>query len=173
MAGCEQASRLKLQQESKPEAIEERERSLMRLRVEAEALRRESDAVATRRKAEINRDMEVLLDEVGKMTATWEDEKESLRKIKTAKADLESARRALEAAERDGEYEKAGELKYERIPELEVLVAQGEEDEAENGGAGSSQSTLVREAVTEEDVLEVVRQNSIERAWPCACPGIS
>ena len=156
-----QASRLKLQQESKPEAIEERERSLMRLRVEAEALRRETDAVATRRKAEINRDMEVLLDDVGKMTATWEDEKESLRKIKTAKADLESARRALEAAERDGEYEKAGELKYERIPELEALVAQGEEEEAENGGAGSSQSTLVREAVTEEDVLEVVRQNSV------------
>ena len=52
-------------------------------------------------------------------------------------------------------------------------MAQGEEDEAENGGAGSSQSTLVREAVTEEDVLEVVRQHSIERAWSCACPGIS
>ena len=152
----EAASRLKLQQESKPEAIESRERELMRLRVEAEALRRESDALATRRKSEISTEMDALLEEVEEMTTTWEDERERLGQIKTAKVDLDAARRQLEVEERDGNYEKAGELKYVTIPQLEELVAVAASEEEE----GASSGGLVREAVTQEDVLEVVSRST-------------
>jgi ATP-dependent Clp protease ATP-binding subunit ClpB len=153
----EAASRLKLQQESKPDAIESRERTLMRLRVELEALRRESDALATRRKEEIATEMESLMVEVDQMTETWEQERERLGQIKTARVDLDTARRQLELEERQGNYEKAGELKYVTIPKLEELVAaageEGEEDDGDSEG-------LVREAVTQEDVLEVVSRST-------------
>lgn len=152
----EAASRLKLQQESKPEAIESRERALMRLRVEAEALRRESDALATRRKQEISDEMETLMEEVDRMTETWEQERQRLGQIKTARVDLDTARRQLESEERKGNYEQAGELKYVTIPQLEKLVAAANEEEEEAGGPAG----LVREAVTQEDVLEVVSRST-------------
>jgi len=146
----EAASRLKLQQQSKPDIIESRERKLMRLRVEDQALRRESDAVAERRKEQIASEIAELEEQVETMTERWQNEKSRLEAIKSAKADLEEARREESEAERNGDYETAGRLKYERIPELEKLV---EEVDDESGGTGVG---LVREAVTEEDVMQVV-----------------
>jgi ATP-dependent Clp protease ATP-binding subunit ClpB len=155
----EAASRLKMAQQSKPEVLESLERELMRLRVEAEALRREGDAVATRRKAEIEREIATGAVDAAQMEQRWEKEKGRLEDTKAAKAELEVARKQLEAAMRDGDLGKAGELQYETIPRLEELVGADEEalETAGVGGArGGETSTMVAEAVTETDVLEVV-----------------
>merc|ERR1711968_101621 len=101
-------------------------------------------------------EMETLMEEVEQMTETWEEEKDRLSQIKTARVDLDTARRQLELEEREGNYEKAGELKYVTIPKLEELVAAASEEEEE----ASDSDGLVREAVTQEDVLEVVSRST-------------
>ena len=135
----------------------------MRLRVEAEALRREEDAVATRRKAQIATEIAELVRQVDTMTEVWETEKERLASIKGAKAQLETARREADEAERKGNYEEAGRLKYEEIPRLETLLEANDAEVEEVAGSGTSSSGdtgLVRESVTEEDILEVVSHST-------------
>lgn len=155
----EAASRLKMQQQSKPEVLENLERETMRLRVEAEALRREGDAVAVRRKKEIAEEILAKTKQSDELEARWEAEKTRLSRIKTAKADLEKARKELEVATRDGLLERAGELTYRVIPELEELVPK-EDDKAEAAEAAGAYGGLVAEAVGEADVLEVVAKST-------------
>mmetsp|Transcript_7339 Transcript_7339/g.22368 ORF Transcript_7339/g.22368 Transcript_7339/m.22368 type:complete len:783 (-) Transcript_7339:58-2406(-) len=148
----EAASRLKMQQESKPEPIDDIDRQLMSLRIEVEALRKESDKNSRKRLSEAEKEIEDKEAEREKLVKQWDVDRKKLNEAKEAKKNLETARRDLELAQRSGDWEKASKLMYSAIPELEAKLPA--EDEV--GG----NSLLLREAVTEHDILGVVSKST-------------
>ena len=143
----EAASRLRMEVESKPEEIENLDRRIVQLRIEREALRRETDAPSRDRLIALEGELANLEQRSSELTARWQGEKEKLAGASKVKAALEAARLELEQAQRRGDYARAGELTYAAIPGLERdLVA------AEAAGAGA----MVREEVTADDIAGVV-----------------
>ncbi len=145
----EAASRLRMQVDSKPEALDEIDRRVVQLKIEVEALKKESDKASKdrlqKRQAEIN-DLEA---QSAELTAIWQAEKSKLAGAAELKEQLEQARFALADAVRRGDYEKAGRLQHEDIPELEEKVAALEASE-------TSDSALAAETVTSEAIAAVV-----------------
>jgi len=150
----ESASRLKMQQESKPEPIDDVDRALIALRIEENALRKESDANSVKRLSDCVKEIRELEGKRADLVAQWESDRKALRESKEAKMDLEKARRELENAQRQGNWQRAAELTYNEIPKLQARL-KGEHEL--NGESGSS---LVAEAVTEQDVLQVISRTT-------------
>eukprot|EP00741_Cyanophora_paradoxa_P017532 tig00020996_g16936.t1 len=150
----EACSRLRLQQESKPEPVEALDRSIITLKMELEALRNEKDAASAERRAKLQAELRERSDELARLTSLWSEEKERLGRAKEAKVKLENARRELEAATRAGQLQRAAELKYDLIPKLEASVPK-EGPGAGAGGAGA----MLHDAVHEDDIAAV-------RAYP-------
>jgi ATP-dependent Clp protease ATP-binding subunit ClpB len=150
----EAASRLKIEIDSVPTEIDEVERRIQQLEIEREALKKETDEASKARLAALEEDVANLQEEATELRTRWQNEKEPIEAIKEAKAELEEARLAVERAEREADLERAAELKFGRIPELEGKV---EEQEArlEELHAGGGE-ILLSDEVTEEDVAEVV-----------------
>ncbi len=143
----EAASRLRMEVESKPEEIENLDRRIVQLRIEREALKRETDAPSRDRLSTLEAELAGLEEQSGALTTRWQGEKEKLAGASKVKAALEAARLELEQAQRRGDYARAGELTYGVIPGLERdLVV------AEEAGAGA----MVREEVTADDIAGVV-----------------
>src|SRR5262249_7020885 len=149
----EAASRLKIEIDSLPTEIDEVERRVQQLEIEREALKKEKDAASKDRLEAIESELAELREQSSEMKARWQNEKDAIDQIKTAKADLEAAARDAERAERDADLERAAELRYGRIPELEQTVKEQEDKLAELHREGGS---MLTEEVTEEDVAEVV-----------------
>jgi ATP-dependent Clp protease ATP-binding subunit ClpB len=149
----EAASRLKIEIDSMPTEIDEVERRIQQLEIEREALKKEKDKTSKERREAIEAELAELKERSSEMKARWQNEKDAIEAIKRAKAELEEATREVERAERDADLERAAELRYGRIPELESIVAEQEEKLAELHAAGG---TMLTEEVTEEDVAEVV-----------------
>jgi ATP-dependent Clp protease ATP-binding subunit ClpB len=149
----EAASRLKMEIESSPVEIDEVERRIQQLEVERQALGKESDDASKARLEALEQELADLNESSSEMKARWQTEKGAIEAIKEAKAELESAHREAERAERDADLEKAAELRYGRIPELEQTVAdqQAQLEELHSGGG-----SMLTEEVTEEDVAQVV-----------------
>lgn len=143
----EAASRLRMQVDSKPEALDEVDRKLIQLRIEREALKKEKDAGSRARLEKLQDEISELEGESAKLTASWQAEKARLNDARGTKEKLEAARAQLEAAQRSGDWTKAGELTYGVIPELEKSLADAEK---------ASASGPVREAVTEQDIAAIV-----------------
>jgi ATP-dependent Clp protease ATP-binding subunit ClpB len=143
----EAASRLRMQIDSKPEDIDELDRRIVQLKIEREALRKEPDAATRDRLKKLEKELAELEKRSGELTARWRGEKQSLANATKLKEQLEQGRIALQAAMREGKYEKAGELQYDLIPRLEAKLA-----EAEKAGEGG----LMHEAVTPEHIAAVV-----------------
>ncbi|MCC7016631.1 MAG: ATP-dependent chaperone ClpB [Rhodospirillales bacterium] len=143
----EAASRLRMQIDSKPEAVDELDRRIVQLKIEREALRKESDAASRDRLKNLEKELADLEKRSGELTARWRGEKEALAGATKLKEQLEQGRIALQAAMRDGQYEKAGELQYDLIPRLEAKLKAAEEA----GEAG-----MLHEAVTPEHIAAVV-----------------
>jgi ATP-dependent Clp protease ATP-binding subunit ClpB len=136
-----------------PTEIDEVERRIQQLEIEREALKKETDEVSKDRLAAIEADLADLRERSSEMKARWQNEKSAIDAIKSAKAELEEATRDTERAERDADLERAAELRYGRIPELERTVSEQEAKLAELHRDGGS---MLTEEVTEEDIAEVV-----------------
>ena len=141
----EAASRLRMVVDSKPEALDELDRRLLQLKIEREALKRESDAASRERLVKLEGEIAELEERSGAMTAAWKAEKDRVSETQKLKEQLDHARSEIEIASRRGDYAKAGELTYGTIPDLERKIA-------ESGDGGH----LVNEAVTEDQIAAVV-----------------
>jgi ATP-dependent Clp protease ATP-binding subunit ClpB len=149
----EAASRLKMEIESAPTEIDEVERRIQQLEIEREALKKEKDEASVARREAIEAELADLGERSGEMKARWQSEKGAIEAIKEAKARLEEAHREADRAERAADLERAAELRYGEIPELEKTVSEQESRLAELHAGGGS---MLTEEVTEEDVAEVV-----------------
>jgi ATP-dependent Clp protease ATP-binding subunit ClpB len=136
-----------------PVEIDEVERRIQQLEIEREALKKETDETSKERLDAIEAELADLRERSSEMKARWQNEKGAIDEIKSAKAALEEIQREAERAERDADLERAAELRYGRIPELEKKVTDGEDKLAELHRDGGS---MLTEEVTEEDVAEVV-----------------
>ncbi len=143
----EAASRLRMQVDSKPEALDEVDRKLIRARIEREALKKEPDAASRERLSHIEDEIGELEAESAAMTKAWQAEKSRLNDAKGVKEKLEAARNELDAAQRKGDWSRAGELTYGTIPALEKILTDAEKKEG-SGPAG--------EVVRESDIAAIV-----------------
>ena len=141
----EASSRLRMVVDSKPEALDELDRRLMQLKIEREALRRESDAASRERLEKLEGEIAGLAERSDAMSAAWKAEKDRVTETQRYKEQLDQARSEIEIATRRGDYARAGELTYGSIPDLERKIA-------ESGDGGH----LVNEAVTEDQIAAVV-----------------
>ncbi len=146
----EAASRLRMEVDSKPEELDAIDRDLLQKQIEAEALKKEKDEASQDRLARLLKEIATLQEESARMTARWTAEKDKLKGASDIKERLDQARNDLENAKRAGDLQKAGELAYGVIPQLEKQLA----------GAESSEVTdvMVEEAVTPEHVAQVVER---------------
>ncbi len=149
----EAASRLKIEIDSMPTEIDEVERRVQQLEIEREALKKEKDEASAARREAIEAELAELRERSAEMKARWQNEKSAIEAIKEAKSRLEESNREAERAERDADLERAAQLRYGEIPELEKTAADQEAKLAELHREGGS---MLTEEVTEEDVAEVV-----------------
>jgi ATP-dependent Clp protease ATP-binding subunit ClpB len=143
----EAASRLKMQVDSKPEAIDELDRRIIQLKIEREALKKETDDASKDRLGKIEVELRDLERQSSDATSVWQAEKERLSSANTIKEQLDRARSELEAAQREGNLGRAGEIAYGLIPELEQKLASAED---------SSEAAMLSEAVTDEHIAGIV-----------------
>ncbi len=148
----EAASKLRIEIDSLPVEIDVLEREILQLEIERQALQRETDEKAKARLDDIEKRIADLKEKSGGMKAKWQSEKEEIEKMRTAKVELEKLRLQLEQAQNAGDFQKAAELQYGKIPELEKLLAEEQARLAELQRDG----VYLKEEVDEEDVAEVV-----------------
>jgi len=144
----EASARLRMQVDSKPEELDSIDREIVRLKIEQEALKKESDAGSKERLRRLEGELSDLETRSAAITATWKAEKDKLGQAAEIKTRLDNARNELAQAQRKGEYQRAGELAYGEIPQLEKALADIE--------ARGDTSGMVEEAVTPDHVAQVV-----------------
>ena len=145
----ESAARLKMQVDSKPEELDSIDREIVRLKIEQEALKKESDAGSKGRLKRLDVELKDLEKKSADITSRWKAEKEKLSDAQKLKTELDQLRAELANAQRKGEYQRAGELAYGRIPELEKKLKAIEATDAKRGA-------MVEETVTADHVAQVV-----------------
>ncbi|MGB3418421.1 MAG: ATP-dependent chaperone ClpB [Mesorhizobium sp.] len=145
----EAASRLRMQVDSKPEALDEIDRRIMQLKIEREALKLETDEASKDRLTRLEKELAGLEEESDALTAKWQSEKAKLGEAADLKKQLDEARNELAIAQRKGEFQKAGELAYGKIPELEKKLKEAEARDGQGGG-------MVEEVVTPDHVAHIV-----------------
>ncbi|WP_417458397.1 ATP-dependent chaperone ClpB [Kordiimonas sp.] len=143
----EAASRLRMETESKPEEIDELDRKIIQLKIEREAMKKEKDDGAKARLKELAKELAALEERSAELTARWQAEKDKIAGEKQLKEHLDQARVELEQAQRRGDYERAGQLQHSTIPGLERRI---------ESAANASESNLLREEVTDQDIAGVV-----------------
>jgi ATP-dependent Clp protease ATP-binding subunit ClpB len=143
----EAAARLKMQVDSKPEELDSIDREIVRLKIEQEALKKETDAGSKSRLKTLEKELIALEKQSADLSARWQAEKSKLSDAQKLKTELERARVELDNAKRKGDYERAGKLSYDTIPNLEKKLATTE---------GADKGAMVEEAVTADHVAQVV-----------------
>jgi ATP-dependent Clp protease ATP-binding subunit ClpB len=144
----EAAARLKMQVDSKPEELDLMDREIIRLKIEQEALKKESDAGSKSRLRTLEKELAELEEKSAALTARWSAEKNKLSDAQKLKSELDGLRIELANAQRRGEFQRAGELAYGRIPELEKKLEEIE--------ANESPGEMMEEAVTANHIAQVV-----------------
>lgn len=144
----EASARLRMQVDSKPEELDSIDREIVRLKIEQEALKKESDAGSKERLKRLESELADLQTRSDTITAKWKAEKDKLGAAAELKTKLDNARTELAQAQRKGEYQRAGELAYGEIPQLERTLAEIE--------ATGNDSGMVEEAVTPDHVAQIV-----------------
>ncbi len=144
----EAAARLKMQVDSKPEELDSLDREIIRLKIEQEALKKESDAGSRSRLQTLEKELAELEEKAAALTSRWSAEKNKLSNAQKLKSELDTLRIELANAQRRGEYQRAGELAYGRIPELEKKLAEIE--------AREDTGEMMEEAVTANHIAQVV-----------------
>ena len=143
----EAASRIRMEVESKPEEIETLDRRILRLKIEREGLRRESDAASIDRLGHLEEELANLEEQSHALTQRWQAEKDKIAGEAKLKEQLDQARIELDQAQRSGDLAKAGELSYGRIPQLEKQLAEAQ---------SATEGAMLREEVTADDIAGVV-----------------
>ena len=143
----EASARLRMQVDSKPEELDELDRRIIQLKIEQEALKRETDDASKDRLSKLEKELAGLEEQSASLTTRWRSEKDKLGAAQKIKEQLEKARIELEQAQRRGEYQRAGELTYGVIPDLEKKLAKVE-SESKNG--------VMEEAVTPDHIAQIV-----------------
>lgn len=139
-----------MQQESRPDAIQELDRAIVTIQIELESLRKETDVLSKERREKLQQSLKEKQELLKELMLDWQKEKSQLEALKTAKEDLERARVELEQARRLGNFERAGQLQYETIPKLEAQIPK----EGETRDPGST--SLLHDSVDAEDIARVV-----------------
>src|SRR3982751_2380993 len=143
----EAASRIRMEVESKPEEIETLDRRIIQLKIEREALKKESDAASKDRLATLEGDLANFEQQSAELTGRWQAEKDKIGAEAKLKEQLDAARIALDQAQRSGDLAKAGELSYGTIPSLEKQL---------EAAQGATVGAMLREEVTADDIAAVV-----------------
>ncbi|MGH2805280.1 MAG: AAA family ATPase, partial [Thermoleophilaceae bacterium] len=161
----EAASRLRIEIDSMPTEIDEVERRVMQLEIERQALEKETDEPSVARREAIERDLADLREQSSAMKAEWQREKDAIGRVRELKERLEQAHRDAERAEREADLQRAAELRYGEIPEVERELREAEErtdgdavvgEERSTSGGRASTGPYLKEEVDDEDVAEVV-----------------
>ena len=145
----EAASRIRMEIDSKPESMDRMDRRLIQLKIEREALNKESDEASKRRLADLESEISKIEREYADLEEVWKSEKAALQGAQHIKEELERARLELETARRAGDLQRMSELQYGRIPDLEKSLEMADQAEQQ-------ETTLLRNKVAEEEVAEVV-----------------
>ncbi|AOH83730.1 ATP-dependent chaperone ClpB [Sphingomonas panacis] len=143
----EAASRIRMEVESKPEEIETLDRRILRLKIEREGLKRESDDASRDRLATLEGELANLEQQSAELTTRWQGEKDKIAAESRLKEQLDAARLELEQAQRAGDLARAGELSYGRIPQLQRQLEEAQ---------GATRGAMLREEVTADDIAGVV-----------------
>ncbi len=144
----EAASRLRMEVDSKPEELDALDRQILQLQIESEALKKEDDKASKDRLEKLEKELADLNDRASEMAAKWQAERDKLEGTREVKEKLDRARADLDIAKREGNLQKAGELSYGVIPELERKLADAE----------GNDDLMVEEAVRPEQIAEVVER---------------
>ncbi|NNE87443.1 MAG: ATP-dependent chaperone ClpB [Silicimonas sp.] len=144
----EAASRLRMEVDSKPEQLDALDRQILQMQIEAEALKKEDDAVSKERLGKLEEELAGLQEKSAEMTAKWQSERDKLESARELKEQLDRARADLDQAKREGNLQRAGELSYGIIPDLEKKLEAAE----------TSDDVMVEEAVGPEQIAEVVER---------------
>jgi ATP-dependent Clp protease ATP-binding subunit ClpB len=147
----EAAAKLRTEIDSMPAELDEIHRRVMQLEIEREALKKEKDAASRDRLKRLEKELADWKEKDKTLTAQWKSEKEQVQKLGALREELEQARRDLEQARRNGDFAKASEIQYGRIPEIEQKMKAEEESLTKQG-----QQKLIKEEVDEEDIAAVV-----------------
>ncbi|MEM7359226.1 MAG: ATP-dependent chaperone ClpB [Pseudomonadota bacterium] len=147
----EAASRIRMEIDSKPEAMDKLDRQIIRRKIEREALQKESDAASQQRLQDLLQELETLEREYAELNEIWMAEKSAVHGAQHVKEELDRARIEMEVAQRAGDLAKMSELQYARVPELEKQLEQAQSNEQ----AGNT-NQLLRSNVTDEEIAEVV-----------------
>src|SRR5262245_42390419 len=148
----EAASKLRMEIDSMPAELDEIRRRIMQLEIEREALRKEKDKSSREQLTRLEKELADLKENQTRLAAHWQQEKEAIQKVAKLQEELESVRQQVENAQRSGDYQRASELQYGRVPQLERDIK-----EAENGLAEAQKSgRMLKQEVDEEDIAEVV-----------------
>ncbi|SMX39319.1 ATP-dependent chaperone ClpB [Maliponia aquimaris] len=145
----EAASRLRMEVDSKPEELDALDRDILQKQIEVEALRMEDDQASKDRLAKLQKDLSELQQQSAEMTARWQAERDKLASARDIKEELDHLRAELEQAKREGNFARAGELQYGRIPELERKLGEAETEDLD---------VMVEEAVLPEHIASVVER---------------
>ena len=149
----EAASRLKMEIESQPVELDQVERKILQLQIERQSLSKEDDQASRERLEKLDKELAELEQKQSAMKLQWQNEKDKIDASRKAKEQLEQARFDQEKYTREGNLEKAAEIKYSVIPELEKQIAQAAKKEEESQ---NDKDSLLRQSVTEEDIAKVV-----------------
>ncbi|MBY5820141.1 ATP-dependent chaperone ClpB [Rhizobium leguminosarum] len=145
----EAAARLRMQVDSKPEELDELDRRIMQLKIEREALKKETDVASADRLKRLETEVTDLEEQADALTARWQAEKQKLGLAADLKKQLDDARNELAIAQRKGEFQRAGELTYGVIPDLEKQLVDAEKQDGDR-------SAMVQEVVTPDNIAHVV-----------------
>ncbi|QKK30844.1 ATP-dependent chaperone ClpB [Rhizobium indicum] len=145
----EAAARLRMQVDSKPEELDELDRRIMQLKIEREALKKETDVASADRLKRLETEVIDLEEQADALTARWQAEKQKLGLAADLKKQLDDARNDLAIAQRKGEFQRAGELTYGVIPDLEKQLVDAEKQDGDRGA-------MVQEVVTPDNIAHVV-----------------
>jgi ATP-dependent Clp protease ATP-binding subunit ClpB len=148
----ESASRLRIELDSSPTEIDALDRQLRQLQIEEAALQKETDAVSAERLEALRAEMAGLSEQLSGLKARWDSEKAIITDVQRFKAELDEAKYDSERAEREGDLQRAAEIRYGRIPELERALAEADE-RLRDLQAGAA---MLKEEVTEEEIAQVV-----------------
>lgn len=146
----EAASRLRMQIDSKPEALDALDREILQKQIEAEALKKEDDAASRDRLEKLEKELSELQQQSSELTAQWQAERDKLASARDIKEQLDRTRAELESATRAADYARAGELQYATIPALEKQLAEAE--------GRDDEGAMVSEAVRPEQIAQVVER---------------
>ena len=146
----EACAMIKTEMDSMPTELDELQRKVTQLEIEETALKKEDDRISKERLADLQKELAELKDQFNTKKAQWDNEKASVDKLSKLREERDRMNNEIQIAEREGDYEKAGRLKYSELPALEKQLAQ-EEDKV-----GESDLSLVHEKVSEEEIARII-----------------